>query len=125
MLFLNTYWQFKTISSTNFVVEISDSAVKCHRRTTKQTGDENGTGTGRKKINSPFWSSEKRGQNDKADQSYNKDQRSHRNMGWQAPVEGAGVQTRAEQKENEFIRVVDALGVTWLVTRTANWLTCI
>ncbi|GFQ91690.1 hypothetical protein TNCT_134521 [Trichonephila clavata] len=31
----------------------------------------------------------KRGQNDKADQSYNKDQRSHRNMGSQTPVEGA------------------------------------
>ncbi|GFQ72449.1 uncharacterized protein TNCT_694111 [Trichonephila clavata] len=73
----------------------------------------------------------KLGQNDKADQSYNNDQRSHRNMGSQTPVEGArtregvAVQTRAEQKEVEFIRVVDALGVTWLVTHTANWLTCI
>ncbi|GFQ86461.1 uncharacterized protein TNCT_386551 [Trichonephila clavata] len=31
----------------------------------------------------------KLGQNDKADQSYNNDQRSHRNMGSQTPVEGA------------------------------------
>ncbi|KAF8789492.1 hypothetical protein HNY73_007425 [Argiope bruennichi] len=29
----------------------------------------------------------KRGQNDMADQSYNKDQKSHRNMGSQTPVE--------------------------------------
>ena len=56
----------------------------------------------------------KRGQNDMADQSYNKDQKSHRNMGQQTFVEGART-TRGpregqakEQKEIEFIRAVDA-----------------
>lgn len=35
---------------------------------------------------------------------------------------GIAIQTRTEQMLIVFIRAMDALGVTWLVTRTAKWL---
>ena len=65
-----------------------------------------------------------------ADQSYNKDKKSLGTWGRKVmrvlePQEAVAVQTRAEQKEIEFSRAMDALGVTWLVTRTSNWLTFI
>lgn len=66
------------------------------------------------------------------DLSCNKDQKSQRNRWPQAPIEGARItrwrydtNTSCEQMEIIFIRAVEALGVTWLIPRTAKWLTWI